>query len=84
MEITFYVLKCGEQYVRTNAIRSGSVHLTNRLADADRFGSEEFAKNFFQSLMINSKDYMIDSSIKMDTVKIVSEILKIEDNFKNL
>lgn len=84
MEITFCILKCYNQYIRSNASGSGSIHLTNRLLDADHFTSEELAQAFVQSLIINSADYMIDPAIKINDLKIVSETIEIEDDSKNL
>ena len=70
MENESYFLKHGEQYIRSNH-GTGSIHLTNRLADADHFKSQESAEIFFRSLMVNSKGYMIDSEINLNNVKIV-------------
>jgi hypothetical protein len=84
MEIRLCVLKCGNQSIRSNTSGPGSIHLTNRLLDADYFISEELAQAFVQSLIINSADYMIDPAIKINDLKIVIETMKIEDDSKNL
>ena len=70
MENEPYFLKYGEQYIRSNH-GTGSVHLTNRLTDADHFKIQESAEIFLRSLMTNSKSYMIDPEIKVNNVKIV-------------
>ncbi|OES45458.1 hypothetical protein [Domibacillus iocasae] len=69
MEAKPYVLKYGEQYLRSNK-GTGSVHLTSRLVEADHFKSQKSARIFVRSLMANSKGYMIDSKIKVNNVKI--------------
>lgn len=44
MEIKFCVLKYYNQYIRSNPSRSGSIHLTNRLLDADHFTSPRISQ----------------------------------------
>ena len=70
VEDKLYFLKYEEQYIRSNR-GIGSIHLTNRLADADLFSSQESAEIFVCSLMVNSKGYMVDSEINLNNVKIV-------------
>lgn len=73
MKIKFYFLKYNNQYIRSNK-GAGSVHLTNRLSDADRFSDKKSAKSFLQSIMNNEEDYIIDYTImELEHVKIVSE-----------
>jgi hypothetical protein len=75
MENTFYVLKCGDDYLRFTYYGEGSVHLTSFLGQANSFNTKHAADEMLQNIRTNTEAVNLDTTyIVKVTYQVVNEV----------